>query len=87
MHNVDALSDQHVTQQWNVTDHCRNDALIVTSFDWKIVDFETVGHVPNAFPIVIQMGDDDNLMNNSYIVDSVSKPKKKHLTHLPYVLC
>lgn len=59
--NVYALAQQDVPQYWNVTKHSGQDALIVERFNWKIVDFEAVCHVPHALASIVRVCDDDNL--------------------------
>lgn len=67
MNDLNAFTQQNVSQQRDVAHHGWENALIVERADWQIIDFETFGQITHPFSILIRMGDDDNLQNNKEI--------------------
>lgn len=61
MHNLYAFPYQNVPQQWYVTHHRRQNALIVERPNGQIVNFKALRQVSYAAPIVIRMCDDNYL--------------------------
>lgn len=62
MNDFDLLSHQDVPQYWNITDHRRQNDLIVEHLDRNVVHLQSVGHVADPLPVAIGMRHDDYLV-------------------------
>lgn len=62
VHDFDLFPDQDVPQQWNVTDHGRQNDLVVEHLDGNVVNLEAVGHVADALPVAVRVRHDDHFV-------------------------
>jgi hypothetical protein len=48
MHNLDLLTDEYLSQQWERAEDCRESRASVDDPVWEVVDFDPVREISNA---------------------------------------
>ena len=86
--DLNALCAKDVSEQRQRAHNGGQYALVVERHDGKVVDFEAVGHVPDPGSIPVGMGDNDDLVQQAYLLPTWRKnsgpkitrgfPKKKN---------
>lgn len=61
MDNLNPLPQKDVSEEGDIADHRRQDALIIESLNGKVINFQTIGHVSDSSPLSVGMSHNNNL--------------------------
>lgn len=66
MYDSNALANNNIAEDGKEGEDGGEGGLAVDNPEWDVVDLETVGKISDAFPTVVRMCDDDDLVSTIY---------------------